>query len=241
MRAANRARTSSRPRRVRTLLTWTVLGWIGVTAVPVIALRWVPPITTAFMLRDQIADLAQGRSAPVRYRWVAWDKIHPALRLAVVAAEDQKFPDHWGFDLESISRAVDRNETARQPRGASTITQQTAKNLFLWRGRSYLRKGLEAYLTVLLELAWPKRRILEMYLNIAQFGKGVYGVGAASDAFFGKPPSRLSTVEAALLAAVLPNPERLSARAPSPFVLERARWIEAQMEHLGGPAYLRRL
>jgi monofunctional biosynthetic peptidoglycan transglycosylase len=163
------------------------------------------------------------------------------MRLAVVAAEDQKFPHHWGFDFESIADAVQEKGARGRPRGASTISQQVARNLFLWPGRSYLRKGLEAYFTVLLELLWPKRRILEVYLNVAEFGDGIYGIAAAAQAFFGKRPADLGRAEAALLAAVLPNPRRLHARNPSAYVRERALWIEEQMIHLGGPAYLQSL
>lgn len=181
------------------------------------------------------------RVAPIRYRWIPWEAIAPEMRLAAVAAEDQKFPRHWGFDLEAIEAATEQNEERRRPRGASTLTQQVAKNPFLWSSPSYLRKGLEVYFTVLLELLWPKRRILEMYLNVAEFGEATYGVGAAAEAFFGTSPLRLTPHEAALLAAVLPNPRRFRAGNPSPHLLERARWIEAQMQQLGGPTYLRSL
>jgi monofunctional biosynthetic peptidoglycan transglycosylase len=163
------------------------------------------------------------------------------MGLAVVAAEDQKFPHHWGFDLTSILDAVGEQSATGRLRGASTITQQVARNLFLWQGRSVLRKGLEAYFTVLLEVCWPKRRILEVYLNIAEFGEGNFGVGAASRAFLGKPPNELQASEAALLAAVLPNPWRFRAANPSAYVRQRAGWIEVQMAKLGGSAYLARL
>jgi monofunctional biosynthetic peptidoglycan transglycosylase len=161
--------------------------------------------------------------------------------LAVVAAEDQRFPKHWGFDFASIADAVEEQGERGHLRGASTITQQVARNLFLWQGRSYLRKGLEAYFTVLLELLWPKRRILEVYLNIAEFGEGNFGVGAGAQAFFGKHPIELRTSEAALLAAVLPNPNRLRVRNPSAYVRGRASWVESQMTQLGGSAYLKDL
>jgi monofunctional biosynthetic peptidoglycan transglycosylase len=233
--------TRFRRRRLREILAWTILVLIGLTAAPVLVFRWVPPPTSAFMLEARISNYARGRLTAIRYRWVAWEAIGWPMRLAVIAAEDQKFPGHWGFDLESIGEAVERNESRRRPRGASTITQQVAKNLFLWPGPSYVRKGLEAYFTVLLELCWPKRRILEVYLNVAEFGDGTYGVAAASEAFFGKPPSRLSSREAALLAAVLPNPKHLRVGNPSTYVLGRTRWIEEQMERLGGSAYLRGL
>jgi monofunctional glycosyltransferase len=222
-------------------LGWAVVVAVALTLVPVLTLRWLPPPTSAYMFRRSLTNLVDRRGTPLRYRWIDWATISPHMRLAVVAAEDQKFPHHWGFDLESIADAVERQRPRRHPRGASTITQQVAKNLFLWSGRSYVRKGLEAYFTVLLELFWPKQRILEVYLNIAEFGDGIYGVHAASRIFFGKTPAHLTPSEAARLAAVLPNPKRLRANAPSPYVLERAGWIEAQMDHLGGPSYLRAL
>jgi len=227
--------------RVWKLSAWGLVGAVAATTAPVLALRWMPPPTSAFMFRRSVASLVGGHGTPIRYRWVDWPAISPHVRLAVVAAEDQKFPYHWGFDFASISGAIEHQRPRRRLRGASTITQQVAKNLFLWPGRSYVRKGLEAYFTALLELFWPKQRILEMYLNIAEFGDGIYGVHAASRTFFGRQPSQLTRSEAALLAAVLPNPRRLRATAPSPYVLERAEWIEAQMEQLNGPAYLRAL
>ena len=228
-------------KRIRKLLVRVVLAVVILTVVPVTLLRWLPPPTSAFMLQRRIASVISGRGAPIRYRWVPWEAISPSMRLAVVAAEDQKFPHHWGFDVDAIATAAEQNEGRRRPRGASTLTQQVAKNLFLWPGPSYLRKGLEAYFAVLLELLWPKRRILEVYLNIAEFGEATYGVGAAAEAFFGTSSARLASHEAATLAAVLPNPRRFRAGNPSPYVLERARWIEAQMQQLGGPAYLRSL
>lgn len=227
--------------RLRRLVAWTLLIVLVITVVPVLLLRWVPPPASAVMVEAAVESFARGRPVAIRYRWADWSSIAPPMRLAVVAAEDQRFPSHWGFDLRSIAGAVERNETRRRPLGASTITQQVAKNLFLWRGRSYVRKALEAYFTVLLELSWPKRRILEVYLNVAEFGDGIYGVRAASDAFFKKPPSSLTQSEAALLAAVLPNPRRFRAGNPSGYVQERAHWITGQMDHLGGPAYLKGL
>jgi monofunctional biosynthetic peptidoglycan transglycosylase len=163
------------------------------------------------------------------------------MALAVVATEDQRFPYHRGFDFKSISDALEEHRKGRRLRGASTITQQVAKNLFLWSGRSYVRKGLEAYFTILLELLWSKRRILEVYLNIVEFGNGTHGVHAAAKNFLGKKPSQLTRWDAALLAAVLPNPRILKVRNPSPFVRQRQHWIVQQMGQLGGVGYLRDL
>jgi len=161
--------------------------------------------------------------------------------IAVVAAEDQRFPEHWGFDLGSISDAIRERQAKGRLRGASTISQQVAKNLFLWSRRSWLRKGLEAYFTVIIELSWPKRRILEVYLNIVQFGEHTFGISAASRRFFRKSPSELKEHEAALLAAVLPNPGSMQPHRPSAYVLQRASWVQRQMKVLGGPRYLRGL
>lgn len=228
--------------RLRRFLWRALLLVLVLTALPVVCLRWIPPPTSAFMIEKRITNFFRGDPQPlIRYRWVGWESISPQMRLAVVAAEDQKFPHHWGFDFDSIADAVQHEGPRGRLRGASTITQQVARNLFLWPGRSYVRKGLEAYFTVALEWLWPKRRILEVYLNIAQFGDGIYGISAASGTFFGKRPSELERQEAALLAAVLPNPIRLHVRNPSAYVRERAGWIEEQMAQLGGPAYLQNL
>jgi monofunctional biosynthetic peptidoglycan transglycosylase len=188
--------------------------------------RWLPPPTTAFILQDRLLH-----KGPVRRGWVPLREISPALPIAVVAAEDQKFPYHHG-----LSEAL--QEDRRQRRGASTISQQLAKNLFLWPGRSLFRKALEAYFTVLIEFTWPKHRILEVYLNVVEFGPKVYGVDAASRSFFDKPPGRITSHEAALLAAVLPNPKRMSALRPSEYVRKRVSEIEAEVRTLGGPGYL---
>ncbi len=173
-----------------------------------------------------------------RYSWVDLEKISPNAALAVIASEDQQFPFHTGFDFKSIREAVRENAHRKRPRGASTISQQVAKNLFLWNGGGYVRKGLEAWFTVLIELLWPKERILEVYLNVAQFGRGIFGVEAASRAFFRKPAARLSRPEAATLAAVLPNPIRYRAERPSAYVISRRDWIMGQMRGLGGREYL---
>jgi monofunctional biosynthetic peptidoglycan transglycosylase len=193
--------------------------------------RWIAPPTTAYIIQDQFRH-----AGPIHRRWVPLSEISPHLRIAVVAAEDQKFPDHYGFDFQSLSKAL--REDRRNRRGASTISQQLAKNLYLWPGRSLLRKALEAYFTVLIEILWPKQRILEVYLNVVEFGPGVYGADAASRLFFSKPPGRINAREAALLAAVLPNPKRMSAIRPSGYVLRRASEIEAAVRALGGTGYL---
>jgi monofunctional biosynthetic peptidoglycan transglycosylase len=224
------------------LVVRVVLAVIGLTVLPVVCLRWIPPPTSAVMVEKWFRGMGRAKAGQgIHYRWTRWNAISAPMGLAVVAAEDQTFPQHWGFDFHSIVDAVEEHEATGRLRGASTITQQVARNLFLWQERSYFRKGLEAYFTVLLEIFWSKRRILEVYLNIAEFGEGIYGVGPAAQTYFGKRPIELQTSEAALLAAVLPNPARLHVRSPSPYVHQRARWIETQMAQLGGPSYLGKL
>ncbi len=223
---------------VRRLFFVLGIGLLGFFLL-IIGLRWIPPPCSSFMIIRQIERLLPGSKVPpIHYTWTGSDRISPYMALAVIAAEDQRFPGHWGFDFTAISRAVEYNTRSQKTRGASTISQQTAKNLFLWGGRSYLRKGLEVGLTLCLELLWPKERILEMYLNIAEFGDGIYGVHAAAARFFGKSPDQLTRREAALLAGVLPSPRRLHADRPSPYLQSRAAWILSQMGKMGGIRFL---
>ena len=227
---------------LRRLLRWlciTALAWILVSVALVVLLRFVPPPTSAFMVDRRIAAIVDGeKDFRLYYQWTSIEQVSAQLPIALVAAEDQKFPDHHGFDVDAIQSAMAEAEDGSRLRGASTITQQVAKNLFLWNGRSYVRKGLEAYFTVLIELLWPKQRIIEVYLNIAEFGDGVYGASAAAERFFGADAAKLSARQSALLAAVLPNPQRMRANPPSAYVQRRANWIERQVRQLGGPAYL---
>lgn len=217
-------------------------GWTVLTTTIVFALRWIDPPTSAFMIRDRIVAASAGEKRYVhRHRWVDWQQISPQVKVAVIASEDQTFPDHNGFDFKSINKALDDRGRGRRVRGASTISQQVAKNLFLWPGQNWFRKGLEAYFTLMIETLWPKQRVLEVYLNVAEFGKGVFGVGAASEVFFRKPAAKLSTYDAALLAAVLPSPKRLRVNAPSRYVRSRQQWIVSQMRGIGGTSVLRRL
>ena len=209
------------------------------TALPVLILRWVPPPASMFMIIAQCSAIIQGDDDfRLQYDWTPWEDISKHAKLAVVAAEDQTFADHLGFDFKAMRKAMISNQHSKKVRGASTLSQQTAKNLFLYPGRSYLRKVIEAYMTALVELSWPKQRILEVYLNVAEFGKGIYGVEAASQAYFQKSAAQLSAQEAALLAAVLPNPILLRADQPSAYVQRRQQWIANQMRRLGGEHYL---
>ena len=199
----------------------------------VLALRWLPVPTTSFMIQDTEPGPA--------HDWVPWSEISGHAAVAVIAAEDQKFPLHDGFDFQAIDKAITDAGRGRRQRGASTISQQVAKNLFLWPGQSWFRKGLEAWFTIWIEALWPKQRILEVYLNSAEFGRGVWGVEAASRHYFGKPAARLTRHDAALLAAVLPNPKRLRVANPSAYVRRRQDWILGQMRGLGGTSLLKTL
>jgi len=221
-------------RRVVRLVAVAAVVFVAATLLPVVMLRWVDPPTSAFMLERRAAGVMfPSRRVPIVYQWTDWNAIAPSMGLAAIAAEDQNFLAHAGFDYESIRKAMEQKRRRGGMRGASTITQQVAKNLFLWPGRNFARKGLEAWFTVLIELAWPKQRILEVYLNVAEFGDGVYGVGAASRRYFDKKPSRLTRHESALLAAVLPSPRRFHVDRPTTYVQRRSWWIERQMAHLG--------
>jgi monofunctional glycosyltransferase len=230
---------------LRKLLRWILgllLTGMLLSVAAVLLMRWWPPVTSAFMLEARLEALAGGDfSFHLHHAWVDRARISPNVQLAVIASEDQKFPFHHGFDFGSIQDAVREQEEGVRSRGASTISQQTAKNLFLWNGHSYVRKGVEAWFTVLLELLWPKPRILEVYLNSAQFGPDVYGIEAAAQLYFHKHAAALTRGEAAQLAAVLPNPVKLHADRPSAYVAGRRQWILGQMRDLGDVAYLKNL
>ncbi len=215
--------------RYRRRLAWGAALIVLVAPVlAVLPLRWVSVDSTAFMRQAR----AEGQT--VNQHWVPAGRMSPWLGIAVVASEDQQFPRHHGFDLDSIRAALDTGAA----RGASTLSQQLVKNLYLWPGRSWVRKALEAWLTVYLEALVPKARILEIYLNVAEFAPGVYGAEAAARGLFGKSAAELSLDECARLAAVLPNPGVLNAAEPSAYVQNRAAWIQDQVRRLGGPAYL---
>lgn len=214
------------------LLAKVLAGWLLLTLLVLVLFRYVNPPTWSLRIERYLQPPAQA-PAHSRAHWVSLTQIPPSLQLAVIASEDQRFPLHDGVDLHAITQAVDTALDGGRLRGASTLTQQTVKNLFLWPGRDWLRKGIELPLALLMEQVWNKHRILEVYLNIVEFGPGVYGVDAASRYWFGRPVSRLTREQAARLAAILPNPWRYRARPPSPYVLERSRWILRQMDQLG--------
>lgn len=233
MRSTKTKRSARSKWRYR-LLRWMFFLLLGVTLLGVLVVlpwRWIALPTSAFMMAERWTT-----GNEIDYRWIPLERISPQLAIAVVASEDQKFPRHYGFDLDSIMDALASQR--KQIRGASTISQQVAKNLYLWGERSYLRKGIEAYLTVLIESLWPKRRILEIYLNVAEFAPGVYGAEAASQRLFGKPASRLTLLDSSLLAAVLPNPKQMQASSPSDYVSKRAQDIRHEVRRLGGTHYL---
>ncbi|MEO8313878.1 MAG: monofunctional biosynthetic peptidoglycan transglycosylase [Pseudomonadota bacterium] len=224
-------------------MAYTLVGALLLSIAAVALLRFVDPWSSAVIVNERASSWFDDKpgSLAVQRQWRDFNQISPQLALAVIAAEDQQFPDHNGFDFKQIQKAMDEAERGGRSRGASTITQQVAKNLFLWSGRSYLRKGLEAWFTLLMEVLWPKQRILEVYLNVAEFGRGIYGAEAAAQAYFHKPARNLSRAEAARLAAVLPSPRRYRADNPGPYVQQRQLQIEAQMAALGGASYLARL
>ena len=209
---------------------------VFVSSGSVLALRWFEPPYSAVMLQRLVVDGARQRQA-----WVDIADMAPDVPLAVIAAEDQRFAQHWGFDTDEIIAAVEQHLEGGRLRGASTISQQVARNLFLWQGRSFLRKGLEVWFTGLIEALWSKRRILEMYLNFAETGERMFGVGMASRAYFNRDVADLSRQQAALIAAVLPNPVVYRVDAPSAYVRERQQWILRQMRNLGGIPYVQAL
>jgi len=228
-------------RRLLRFLCKTLLLCLLLSALPVLLLRWVNPPITAVMLERKIESWQQGKSLALQQRWRAWGELPDSLKMAVIAGEDQRFAEHFGFDVQQIQKAIESREEGSALRGASTLSQQVAKNLFLWSSRSWLRKGLEAWFCALIELLWPKQRILEVYLNIAEWGDGVFGAEAAARQHFSIGAPYLNRQQASLLAAVLPNPHRFSASRPSMHTLRRAAWIRQQMQQLGGSAYLSRL
>lgn len=233
------------PRKRRRWLRWLIalpLLFLSLTVVQVASLRFIDPPVSAFMVSRQLEAWGDGDwSFRIAYDWRDLDEMSPHVPLAMVASEDQNFAEHFGFDIKAIEKARKNNARGRKVRGGSTISQQTAKNLFLWSGRSWVRKGIEAWYTLLIEAMWPKHRIIEVYANIAEFGDGVYGAQAAARTYFHKDASRLSAAEAARMAAVLPSPRRYSITRPGPYVQRRTNAIQRQMRNIGGSDYLKRL
>ena len=225
--------------KLRRWLIRLILLWIIITLSLVLVLRWLNPPTTAFMLQRHYSG--EYEPIEIQHEWRELTRISPSLVMSVIASEDQKFADHWGFDVAAIQQVIDDRNAGKQMRGASTISQQLAKNLFLWSGRSWVRKGLEVYFTAAIEVMLPKRRILELYLNVVEFGDGIYGAEAAGQSIFGIPAESLSPNQSALLAARLPAPKRYAISPPSDHMQQRASWIQQQVSQLGGNAYLEKL
>lgn len=233
------------PHRRRRWLRWLMalpLLLLLLSVVQVATLRFIDPPFSAFMVWRQLEAWGDGDwGFRIAHDWRDLEDISPNVPLAVVASEDQNFAEHFGFDLAAIEKARKNNARGRKVRGGSTISQQTAKNLFLWSGRSWVRKGIEAWYTLLIETMWPKHRIIEVYVNIAEFGDGVYGAQAAARTYFGKDASALTAAQAARMAAVLPSPRRYSITRPGPYVQRRTQSIQRQMRYIGGADYLRQL
>ncbi|WP_439882367.1 monofunctional biosynthetic peptidoglycan transglycosylase [Pontibacter sp. MBLB2868] len=226
-------------KHVKLLFIKLVLSLFLLSVAWVLLYKWVAPPATLHMLQRRAEAGAAAKEDPyIKYEFVALEEISAQLPLAVVASEDQLFLEHNGFDFEAIMDAFKRNQKGGNIRGGSTISQQVAKNVFLWHGRSYLRKAVEAYFTFLIEVIWGKERIMEVYLNIAEMGDGVFGVEAASQKYFNKPAKDVGRQQAALLAAVLPNPIKFSAKRPSGYTLRRRVRIARAMGRLGGTTYI---
>jgi len=219
--------------RLSRILGKFVAVFVGVTLFLVLLFRFVPVFVTPLMLIRCVEQLSAGENLHLRHNWVSMEAISRNLSLAVVCSEDQLFLEHFGFDLKAIERSVQAAQKGTgRLRGASTISQQTAKNVFLWPQRSWLRKGLEVYFTLLIETLWSKERILEVYLNSIEMGKGIYGAEAASRHYFKKSAKNLSKRQAAAIAAILPNPRLYRANPPTPYIKGRIGWILGQMNHL---------
>lgn len=221
-------------RAIREILRWSIGLFFASSLLAVIVYKWVPVPVTPLMLIRCCQQMSKGEKIRLKFHWVKLDEeITPELALAVVASEDQKFLSHNGFDLDAISLAWEERVEGKRKRGASTISQQTAKNVFLWPGGGWFRKGLEAYFTILIELIWDKHRIMEVYLNVIEMGDGIYGADALAWQHFGRSADRLTRANCALIAATLPNPLKYSSKNPSKYMLRRQTQIMQQMKNLG--------
>ncbi|MCK0768534.1 monofunctional biosynthetic peptidoglycan transglycosylase [Chromohalobacter canadensis] len=228
-------------RRGLRFLLFVILGFVGLSVLLVLVFRVVPVFGSTVMLERKIESWVSGEPISIQQQWRPWASLSDNAKLAVIASEDQRFPMHHGFDFNQMQKALDAWFSGDSLRGASTISQQTAKNLFLWTGRTWVRKGFEAWFTVLIELLWPKERILEVYLNVVEWDSGVFGLEAAAQHYFGVGADQLTAAQASRLAAILPNPREWSASRPSAYIQQRSQWIQRQMRQLGGSAYLDRL
>jgi monofunctional glycosyltransferase len=221
-------------KRLYRILWKSAIGFVGISIFFVLLFRYLPVPVTPLMLIRSGEQLSAGKKMQLHHNWVSFNEISKNLSLAVVCSEDQNFMNHFGFDFKAIEHSVEASRKGKKRlRGASTISQQTAKNVFLWPGRSWVRKGFEVYFTLLIEIFWSKERILEVYLNSIEMGNGIYGAEAASRVYFKKNAKNLSRTQAAAIAAVLPNPREYKANPPSPYIKSRIRWIVQQMSQLG--------
>jgi len=226
--------------KIKILALKLLLVFFLFSLLQVLLLKWIDPLISSVMFQREF-NLFSSDKKPTSYQWYDYDDISNEITLAVIASEDQNFPSHFGFDFEQIGKAFKEKNKRGSLRGASTITQQVAKNLFLWEGKSFIRKGLEAYYTILIEVFWSKRRIMEIYINIAEMGDNIFGVGVASKIYLKKIPIKLTKQESALIAAVLPNPRKFSVENPSVYVRKRQAWILEQMHLLRGIFYIKNL
>ena len=221
-------------KKLRAIIRWTVVAFLGSTILAVVALRFLPVYFTPLMFIRCYEQMTEGKSLKMKHHWVPLNKISPSLPMAVMASEDAKFLKHHGFDYQAIEHAAERNRKHPEKRklGASTISQQTAKNVFLWPGRSWVRKGFEVYFTALIELMWPKERIMEVYLNSIEMGDGIYGADAVAEEHFGTDALSLTKAQCALIAATLPNPRKFSSKNPSGYMLKRQARIMREMKYV---------
>lgn len=218
--------------KVRRIIRWIVLLFFGSTILSVFAYKWLPVYVTPLMVIRCVQQVRRGETIRLRHHWVPMEEMSIYMPVAVMASEDQRFLEHRGFDLVEIENAIREQVSGGRKRGGSTISQQTAKNVFLWPGRSWLRKGLEVYFTALIELVWGKHRIMEVYLNSIEMGDGIYGAEAVAQWHFGRSASELTRPNCALVAATLPNPIKFSSKEPSPYMLRRQTAIMKQMRHI---------
>ena len=209
-----------------------VVAFLGSTILAVVTLRFMPVYFTPLMFIRVGQQITSGESIKLKHHWVSIDEIAKDMPLAVMSSEDQRFLIHHGFDFDAIQQAAKENREGKRKRGASTISQQTAKNVFLWPGRTWLRKGLETYFTFLIEALWSKQRIMEVYLNSIEMGNGIYGAEAVAQEHFGCKASQLTRKQCALIAATLPNPRKFNSAAPSPYMKKRQRRIVKEMNYM---------
>lgn len=222
-------------------LVFLLISLMVISVLMVLSLRWINPIGTVLMVERKVESWQVKQPISIKREWADWDDISDYLKLAVIASEDQNFPTHHGFDFDAIQQALQHNAKGGRLRGASTISQQVAKNIFLWSGRSWLRKGVEVWFTAWLEVLWSKERVLEIYLNSAEWGDGIFGAEAAARYYFHVPAKNLTKEQASLLAAVLPNPRNWNPAKPTAYIRSRAAFIRQQMDNLGGVGFLKKL